>query len=47
MLGGKNVSTSKWNKALRDADTNNDGKIDLFEFKSIFKQMIQDSRTEL
>ena len=47
MLGGKNVSTRKWDKALKEADTNGDGKIDMYEFKSIFKQMIKESRTEL
>jgi len=44
MLGGKNVSQQKWADALKEADTNKDGAIDLHEFKAIFKKMIAQSR---
>lgn len=44
LLGGSNITDTKWEKTLNDADTNKDGTIDLVEFKKIFKQMIQESR---
>jgi Ca2+-binding EF-hand superfamily protein len=36
------VSDKKWEEALKEADTNGDGKIDLKEFKSIFKKMMEE-----
>lgn len=47
MLGGDNVSDNKWHKALVDADANKDGRIDLYEFKSVFKTMMEESRQRL
>jgi Ca2+-binding EF-hand superfamily protein len=47
LLGGDQVSSRKWEKALREADTNRDGKIDLHEFKGIFRQMVAESRGQL
>lgn len=44
MLGGNNVSDNKWEEALKEVDINGDGLIDLFEFRSIFKKMLVDSR---
>lgn len=47
MLGGNNVSDKKWEEALREADTNKDGQIDLVEFRVIFKKMIHESKPDL
>lgn len=41
------MSDGKWTRALEGADKNKDGRIDLIEFKSIFKKMIEESRKTL
>ena len=46
MLGGQNVSQNDWERALRSADTNNDGRIDLHEFKAIFQSMIEEDNKQ-
>jgi Ca2+-binding EF-hand superfamily protein len=43
LLGGNNVSDDKWEFAIRDVDVNNDGRIDLKEFTSIFRKMLTES----
>jgi calcium-dependent protein kinase len=47
LLGGNNIEDSKWEKTLIDADTDNDGSINLPEFKKIFKQMIEESKINM
>jgi Ca2+-binding EF-hand superfamily protein len=47
MLGGNNVSDQKWENAIKEADVNNDGKIDLKEFTNIFRKMLNESMKAL
>lgn len=47
LLGDENVNDKQWEVALKNVDTDNDGKIDFKEFQKVFQMMAEESHSKL